>query len=323
MSALIDMSNARANIAYTKGQVPWHGLGVPMKDTDSLDKWIEQAGFNWEVKSSPVSFVAEGGKSIVVPHRRALYRSDTLAPLSVVSDNYNETQPKQVAEFFRDLVKTAGFKIETMGMLKGGAMYWAMAKVGDLLDLGHGDTVLPYLLLATSCDGTLSNCATFTTVRVVCWNTLSAAVGKEGNSAQVRIPHSTKFNETRMKEELGLLPGGWERFKRDAKDMTKRKVSKEEATKYFLEVLYPNKTEVDITVARPALASILNIYENGVGQRTKTAAGTAWGLVNSVSRWADHEKKAADNDNRMQSAWFGAGSRIKARALDQALALAA
>jgi len=322
MAHLIDLSNARENIAYTKGQVPWHGLGVPMKDTDSLDKWIEQAGFNWEVKSAPVSFMA-GKQSIVVPRRRALYRSDTLAPLSVVSDNYNETQPKQVAEFFRDLVKTAGFKIETMGMLKGGAMYWAMAKVGDALDLGHNDTVLPYLLLATSCDGTLSNCATFTTVRVVCWNTLSAAVGSDGKSAQVRIPHSTKFNETRMKQELGLIPGGWERFSKTAKDLTKRKLSKEEATKYFLDVLYPNQEDVNVDIARPALAQIQQIYTHGIGQKTKTATGTVWGVLNAVTRYVDFEKKSANNDNRMQSAWFGAGQRMKQRAFDQAIALAA
>ena len=58
----------------------------------------------------------------------------------------------------------------------GRAAAIALAKADDSFDVGGGDTVLPYLLLATSCDGTLSNVAQFTTVRTVCQNTLSAAV---------------------------------------------------------------------------------------------------------------------------------------------------
>ena len=52
--------------------------------------------------------------------QRVLYRSDTHAPLSVVSQRYQEVQPKQILEFYRDLTEQSGFELETAGVLKVG-----------------------------------------------------------------------------------------------------------------------------------------------------------------------------------------------------------
>ena len=328
MAHLLDFSNARANMAYV-GDTPWHDHGQKLTLDADLDTWVVEAGFNWEINKSAVQFVAPGDDPNLrtIPNRWVLSRSDTKAPLSVVSSNYRITQPKAVAEFFRTLVEAGGFKMETMGMLKGGAVYWAMAKADDSFDLGGGDIVLPYLLVASSADGTLANCAAFTTVRVVCWNTLSASVGGrgtmgKGESQGLRIPHSTDFKPDQVKQQLGLVAPAWEQFKVDAKELTKVVVSREEAMDYFLKVLYPNKKEFDLSIKRPALDNILSIYDSGVGQSTKTAANTAWGLVNAITRFYDHERPG-DSDNRLTSAWFGVGDTTKRRAWDEALKLAA
>lgn len=329
MAHLIDMSNDRANMAYV-GQTPWHGLGVELNPDSPLEMWAEQAGFNWEVRKSPVMYqrldTSSGepvGEFIRVPNRWALYRSDTGNALSVMSSNFRITQPKQVVEFFRDLIEQGGAKMHTMGMLSGGAKFWALAKFDDDFKIG-GDQVLPYLLLATSCDGTLANTAQFTTVRVVCNNTLSVATREEGK-ARISVPHSTDFNADHFKTQLGLMGGSWERFKSDATELSKRKVSQEEAVKFFLQVLYPktNSESINLETARPMLASIINVYEHGVGQDTKSAKGTAWGLVNAVSRFTDHERQSASNDSRLNSAWFGSGALMKRRAYNDALQLLA
>ena len=323
MAHELDFSNGSANMAYV-GTTPWHGLGQRLTDGAPLDQWIVEAGFDWEVKKAPVIYQA-GGQDLIVPKRWVLHRSDTNAPLSVMSSNYNITQPREVAEFFRDLVEAGGFKMETMGMLRGGATYWALARVDDSYDVGFGDDVLPYLLLATSCDGTLSNCAMFTTVRVVCQNTLSLSVGQDGRNSQIRVPHSTAFNADKFKAELGLIGGSWDRFKKDAKDMSKVKLSREEALRFFMDVLYPkaDHEEFDPETKRPLLRLVTDIYESGVGQGTKSAKHTLWGAVNAITRMADHERQAASNDSRLQSAWFGAGARQKTNAWATALELLA
>jgi phage/plasmid-like protein (TIGR03299 family) len=313
----------KASMAYV-GETPWHGLGQALTPDANLDTWTREAGFDWTVKKGAIAYEVRDENDApvrmqTVPKRWALYRSDTGAPLSVMSSNYHITQPRDVMEFFRDLCDVGGFKMETAGMLRNGATYWALAKADDSFDVGGGDVVLPYLLLATSCDGTLSNSAQFTTTRVVCNNTLSIAVNNK--SGQIRVPHSTQFNPVRFKTELGLVGGTWDQFKKNATTLSKRTVSKEEAAKYFLDVFYGEDEEIDPKAKRPMIELVTKIYLDGVGQRTKTATGTAWGLLNAVTRFADHERGAASRDTRLQSAWFGAGARLKRDALDAALAL--
>ncbi len=69
-----------------------------------------------------VSFMAknERGQNILMPYeeQRVLYRSDTHAPLSVVSQRYQEVQPKEILEFYRDLTEQSGFELETQVYLK-------------------------------------------------------------------------------------------------------------------------------------------------------------------------------------------------------------
>ena len=97
-------------------------------------------------------------------------------------------QPHEVLEFYRDLTEAGGFELETAGVLKEGRKLWALAKTGQETLLRGGDKVAAYLLLATSCDGKLRTTARFTSIRVVCNNTLQMAVGD--SSGAVKVPHS-------------------------------------------------------------------------------------------------------------------------------------
>ncbi len=120
-----------------------------------------------------------------------LYRSDTKTPLSVVSNRYQVVQPREVLEFYRDLTEVSGYELETAGVLKGGRKFWALARTGQSTALKGNDQIIGYLLLATSCDGTLATTATPTTVRVVCNNTLTIAL--DGTARAIKVPHNTRF----------------------------------------------------------------------------------------------------------------------------------
>ena len=73
-----------------------------------------------------------------------------------------------------------------------------------------------------------------------------------------------------------------------------------------------------------ALRKVQELYEGrGRGSQLDSARGTAWGLLNAVTEYVDHERRARSNEYRMDSAWFGQGAQIKQRALDAAAQLAA
>jgi phage/plasmid-like protein (TIGR03299 family) len=251
-----------------------------------------------------------------------LYRSDNNEALSVVSKRYKVVQPKDVLGFYKDLVSVGGFELETAGILKGGKKLWALAKTGQETILAGGDKVKAYLLLATSCDGSLATTAQFTSVRVVCNNTLQMAVGV--SKGAVRVPHSTIFDPAAVKQELGLGMSAWDLFMTNIKAMSNRPVNKFEAMSYLVNVLGDPALPLNDQPNQKAIQTVYGLYTGeGKGSKLQAASGTAWGLMNGITEFVDVHRRARSQDNRLDSAWFGTGAAIKQRGLEAAMALAA
>lgn len=321
VSGVIAVSHLIESMAYM-GQTPWHGLGNQLTSKQPLSVWLKEAGMNWSIKQSDVMFNAAEEGLYLRNHDSAqvLYRSDTLAPLSVVSNRYKVVQPKEVLHFYKDLVEVGGFELETAGVLKGGKKLWALAKTGQSMMLKGNDNVEGYLLLATSCDGTLCTTAQFTSVRVVCNNTLRIAVNNK--TGAIKVPHSTVFDPKQVKEALGLSLSSWDDFIQDIKELSKRPVSPEEAHRFFAEVLDdPCMKQTDLTPSKP-MRQLLQLYDGvGLGSELASSKNTAWGLVNSMTEFVDHHRRARNQDYRLDSAWFGNGAQLKQKAFSQAITL--
>jgi phage/plasmid-like protein (TIGR03299 family) len=319
-------------MAYAN-ETPWHQLGNPLPAKQSIEVWAQSAGMNWNIMETPVRYMTEQagalGSIMSFEDQKVLYRSDTKAPLSVVSGRYQVVQPKAVLEFYRDLTEISGFELETAGVLKEGKKFWALAKTGKEATLKGNDVVKGYILLATSCDGTLATTATPTTIRVVCNNTLAIALN--GASSAIKVPHSTSFDPQAVKKQLGIAVSQWDAFMYRCKTLSERKVKSHESMNYFLKVLCQTSSSGSVhvdpaqgLVNERALKKVQSLYEGqGKGAEMDSASGTAWGLLNAVTEYVDHEKRARSQEYRLDSAWFGQGASLKQRALDYALQLAA
>ncbi|THV10381.1 DUF932 domain-containing protein [Acinetobacter baumannii] len=330
------------------GQTPWHGLGNQLPQNQPIEIWAQQAGMDWSIESSNVSYMAknERGQNILMPYeeQRVLYRSDTHAPLSVVSQRYQEVQPKEILEFYRDLTEQSGFELETAGVLKGGRKFWALARTGQSAALKGKDVSNGYVLLATACDGTLATTAQFTSIRVVCNNTLAIALrGQDSSAGVVKVPHSTKFDAEKIKQQLGISIKTWDEHMYEMKQLTQRKVTQQEAAAYFDAVF--NSTTMSATdqeesiiqyylkaasmdkkshsKSEPngrAMSKAMEMFSGqGRGAELSSAKDTAYGLLCSITEFVDHERRAMSRDHRLNSAWFGMGATINQRGLEQAL----
>lgn len=322
------MAHLVEQMAYV-GDTPWHGLGERLPSGQPIEVWQQAAGMDWTIEETPVRYLADQkgnlGTIMVFDDQKVLYRSDTKAALSVVSNRYQVVQPRAVLDFYRGLTDYNNFELETAGVLKGGRKFWALARTGQSATLKGGDVVNGYLLLATSCDGSMATTATPTTVRVVCNNTLSIAIDRTAQA--IRVPHNTLFDEAVVRRQLGLSVSSWDDFMIRLRALSERKVKPHEAMNYFLNVLCaaddPSLLGQGLTNER-ALNQAMVLYEGkGRGAELASAKGTAWGLVNAVTEFVDHERRARNTDNRLDSAWFGAGAQIKQKALDQALLMVA
>lgn len=314
------------DIAYV-GETPWHGLGNKLPKNQPIEVWQKSAGMDFEIKQTDVLFNAANGDGNLLnlrsnPDATVLYRSDNNEPLSVVSKRYKVVQPKDVLGFYRDLVSVGGFELETAGILKGGKKLWALARTGQETLLPGLDKVKGYLLLATSCDGSLATTAFFTSIRVVCNNTLQIACGE--SKGAVRVPHSTTFDPAAVKQELGLGMTTWDAFMASIKAMSNRPVNKFEAMSYLVNVLGDPALPLNDQPNQKAIQTVYGLYSGeGRGSKLQSANGTAWGLLNGITEYVDMHRRARNQDYRLDSAWFGQGAQIKQRGLAAAMALAA
>lgn len=330
------MAHEVQTMAYVSDE-PWHGLGNKLSPNQPIEVWAEQAGMNWRIESSDVSYYANhaaGGQLIMpFPDNKVLYRSDTLEPLSVVSQRYQEVQPSEILEFYRDLTEQADFELETAGVLKGGRKFWALAKTGQSTALKGKDVSNGYILLATACDGTLATTAQFTSIRVVCNNTLAISLADKSGGV-VKVPHSTVFDAAKVKNQLGISINQWNEHMYQMKQLTERRVTQAEATNYLNRlfndvddtlIMFPTNKQTQKAVPNAkAMNQIMTMFNGqGRGADLDSARDTAYGLLCAVTEFVDHERRAMSTDHRLDSAWFGTGANLKQKGLEEAMKLVA
>jgi phage/plasmid-like protein (TIGR03299 family) len=327
----IDMSNNRANMAYV-GEKPWHGLGEKLEAGASREQWRKAAGLDWSIQKAAILMQKPEGEAVDVTsalNRNILYRDDTGAPLSVMSANgYHIHQPREIFDFIADSAEAMGWPMDTAGSLQGGRKIWALANIGQDFELPGGDKVSGYLLAATSCDGTMGSTFMIESVRVVCQNTLHAAVRDSSGQPKVVVYHGSKLDAQAVKEGLGLVDTVWAGFIEQAKDLTRISMSDSKA-RSLLRRCFPTPapleprlvageriSDEEFVAASRGASKVLEFFQGaGIGSDLLSAKGTAWGLVNATTQYLDHVR-GRSNDTRLHSAWFGSGALLKQQVVD-------
>lgn len=309
-------------MAYV-GEVPWHGLGNVLNENSPIEDWVVQAGLDWEVSKRPVAYsTGIGNPPAVFKDRFVLARTTDDKPYAVVSGRYKPVQPKQILEFFRDLVKDYGMTIETAGSLRDGKRVWAMAKTNEAHKVMGVDEIKGYLMLATSYDLTFSTLAYLTSVRVVCNNTLQASFGDM--VSRITIPHFRDFDADAVKDQMGMGREVWHGFTQTMDTLAKLKLDVGAATQVMQRVfkVEPEKVSQENALAIQHAANVIDLF-SGRAKGADLAGSTGWGLVNATTEYIDQHKRARSASNRLDGAWFGEGFNTKQRAVDELILLAA
>lgn len=320
MSHELDIQNGKAAIAYV-GDTPWHGLGQQLTEDADIDTWRREAGMKYEILTAPLSLtLPEDQGTIKLMNKVGLYRSDNQVPLGVVGNRYHVVQPEDVLEFFRDLTEERGFILETAGVLFSGSKYWAMARTPHELQLGE-DSVKEHLLLATACDGSMATTARYVRTRVVCNNTIMAALSEKDGGKVIRVEHRSKFDSKAVKRELKLVDESWAEFIDQTKQMADTKVSYKNAAQYFIEMFGNPEVPMDEqTSHKPEELYLQFINHDFLGGNMAAANQTLWGMVNVVTEHVDWHQGEIQ-DRRLKNAWFGKGADLKVKAFQKAFSM--
>jgi phage/plasmid-like protein (TIGR03299 family) len=306
MAHLIETVNGKSSIAYV-GQTPWHGLGQQIKENTPIDIWKKEAGLDWEALLAPVKFQPiYKDDFLTVPGASVVYRSDNFNPLGIVSNRYNLVQPSEILDFFEKLSVAAGFQLETAGALSGGKRIWALSKVGDPSYVKNPeDKVVPYVLLATSFDGSMATIAKFTSVRVVCQNTLSYSMTDKSHT--IRIPHSSKANFDKVRLDLGIAVDEFKIFMHNMNKISNIEITQKMASEMTKEIL---KVPENAKRIHSGYNKIMNLFNGEAKGSFLTEEPSGWQYLNAVTEWVDHYR-GKSQDTRLVSAWFGEGNNLK------------
>lgn len=317
------MVAAVETMAYV-GATPWHGLGNKVEENITLEEFQKEAGLDWTVSKRPVLYL---DSSMAGHHsfkgRYVLARDTDDKPFAVVSDRYKPVQPKEIFKFFEDLLSMHNMKMHTAGALMDGGRIWCLAQTGDVHKVLGQDRVDGYLLLSTSYDLTLSTLAQFTSVRVVCNNTLQQAL--RDTTGRVTIPHIKEFNAADIKDQLGIGREQWIAFTGAIDLLAKMKLDADKASKVMDKVFaIPEDPEKRMACSdRLHAQNVVDMFKHKSFIGADIAGQTGWGLINSLTEYVDWKKRARGQGNRLNNAWFGEGAKLKQDAMNELLELAA
>ena len=315
------MAHNVETMAYA-GEVPWHGLGVPVSNDLTPVQMMEKAGLNWTVEQID-SYVNVGDKQIPTG-MKSLVRSSDNKVLTNIGQVWNPVQNEDAFNFFSEYVMKGDMEMHTAGSLKGGQLVWALAKVKESFDLFGGDTVESYLLFSNPHKYGFSIDVRFTPIRVVCNNTLSLSLEAKAERS-VKVGHRTEFNAGEVKKALGIASAKLHEYKDMAQFLGSKRYNIDDLVEYY-NTVFPRTADKRVqnqklsveTLSKNAKAAF-DAIEQQPG--AKFAEGSWWQAFNSVTYVTDH-LQGRNADNRLYSSWFGGNQVRKRDALKTALAFA-
>ena len=137
------MSHQVETMAYA-GELPWHGLGVPVSNDMSAYEMMEAAQLNWSVKKQPMYFMPNQDKGVLVEDKMLLVREEDNKQLDVVSSTWHPVQNQAAFDFFYDWVEEGNMEMHTAGSLKDGKLVWVLAKLNETFEVLRNDIVEGY-----------------------------------------------------------------------------------------------------------------------------------------------------------------------------------
>jgi phage/plasmid-like protein (TIGR03299 family) len=186
---------------FSVKEKPWHGLGQIVSDYPNSKDALIFAGLDYKVEkrrlfaeTNKFSIWEEENRvqKIEVPNFLATIRTDTQQVLGIVGNDYEVIQNTDAFNFFDIIVDGEGIQYETAGALGHGERIFITAKLPGYIKVGSDDLIEKYLFLTTSHDGFGSITAAFTPIRIVCQNTLNAALGNCSNCIKIRHTQNAK-----------------------------------------------------------------------------------------------------------------------------------
>lgn len=345
MADNINFNRLRGTFSIVTVREPaWHRLGKTVPNNLTIAEATVMANLDFEVGKADayanVEYLDEGmeiaTKLSKIPNKFATYRKDTGDILGSVGATYEIIQNIEAFSFFDQFIHESDAIVQTAGALGKGEQVFISVKLPAYIKVAEKDVVEQYLLLSTSHDGSRSIEMMFTPIRVVCYNTLNAALSS--SASRVKIRHTSSARD-KLKEAHRILGISNERteFMKEVYPILAKTQVDEKGIKNYINNVFLNSNELALladigtnnvhqveeisTRKANIIDDVYKAYYVGPGQQLDSAKGTAWGVYNAVTCYYHNIKKEADASKSMRSNYYGANFDIMQKAFKEAVAL--
>ncbi len=308
-------ADGTARFAYA-GTTPWHRLGKSMKGLQTIDAMLDAAQADYQVVLTKVAIVDDegnlirnpDGSPVIVEDSKATVRvndNGTFNPLATVGNRYDIRQNREVLE--RALAVVGASRgdtvIDTCGVLKGGARFFATIDLGSLVidPTGVNDKIARYLVVSHGHDGFWPIRYANTDVRAVCQNTVIMGLKEAERVFTARHTRNADEYMKTAQDALHISTEWAKAFKSQAELMLGIPVpqSSQKVDKVLNAVFPASKDESDRQRRNreEINGTIRALYAN---QRNAGGYGfNGWSIYNSVIEFLDHHRKGDANDRAL------------------------
>jgi len=322
----------------------WHGLGTVIPDAFELtpstrDDLLSLSGLKWRALESEVLTASGQARapdgtlisfSSQAPNHKAIIRSDTHDVLGVVGSGYTVIQNSGLANFLTELAASPSVKIETAGSIQNGRRVWMAARTPGFTINGN-DPVQPYLMVTNRHDGRGPFIAKLTSIRPVCWNTLTAALGQKTPEFRIRHTSNAASQAADAAQVLGLALQATATLQEQATFLSSQTIGSADLSRFFLQVfetlhgpVNPNPTTpTEERRLRSSVKTVAAMHETFDHERSLLGAtANRWLAFNAASKHVQSNRLREDPDTNFESLLFGTRDTSTSTLLDLALTTA-
>jgi len=320
MAHNLNEKNGKTSFAST--QTAWHGLGQIVEGAMTSKQAIELAGLDYEVAKVPVLMDGSNGFNTVIPDKFVTLRKDTNEIFGIVGNRYEIVQNRDAFGFFDSIVGGELAMFETAGAIGKGEKIFITAKMPSFIRIaGTDDITEVYVLLTSTHDGTGAVIAAITPIRVVCQNTLNAALKDTINKVSLRHTSSVVKALEDAHKLIGISHAYTEELNECFNFLATKKVT-DSQVKALIENLFLGDAkagEEDSTRIKNIREEVLKSYMSGVGQGK--ILGTAWGVYNGITHYLDHKKEYKNEAVKFENIISGGSAELANQAVKLLISL--
>jgi phage/plasmid-like protein (TIGR03299 family) len=207
-----------------------------------------------------------------------------------------------------------------------GERIFITAKLPGYIRVGKDDFIEQYLMLTTSHDGFGSITAAFTPVRVVCRNTLNAAMRDHSNAIKIR--HTASAND-RLKQAhtlIGISSNLGAELQGIFNQWSQVRITDKGLKKLIQVAMAPNREVLknleagkDDELSTTYTNMVDKVYEYALSsptQQMETTAGTVFGAYNAVTGYFQNVRNYKDDEAKFKSIIEGTAKQRAQMAFD-------